>query len=472
MVATLIISCPCALGLATPISIMVGTGRGANLGILIKNAEKLQIAGKISAVVFDKTGTLTENKMDVKKVWFDGAEYEVSDLIRSDHLGHVALSQMIYDGILCSTASLVEVHDHGRAFDVLGDPTEGALLMLAKKLGIEVDFVRKEFAVLDEQSFDAVTKRMTVVVEKEHVTYTYSKGAPHAILEISSHILSGKTESVFTTQMKEDVHTLSNEWAKAGFRVMAMSYTKGKSDIHKQRNQVFLGLVAIHDPLRPEAKDAIRRAHNAGITVVMITGDNENTAEAIGTAAGLIKVGDTILKGEQIDAYSDEELMRLLPNTRIFARTTPFHKSRIVSLYQKLGEIVTVTGDGVNDAVALKQANVGVAMGKVGTDVAREVADMVILDDNFATIVSAVEQQSATVNEIAKSVGGASSGATEIAKNVTDSARGLSEVSSNIQGVNKAASDTSSGVNQITQSTRELAQMAMGLQDIVKQFKV
>ena len=383
---------PESLPAVMTVILSIGVKHMAKRNAVIRKLAAIEALGNTTLIATDKTGTLTENKMDVKKVWFNGAEHEVSDLIRSDHLGHAALSQMIYDGILCSTASLVEVHDHGRAFDVLGDPTEGALLMLAKKLGIEVDFVRKEFAVLDEQSFDAVTKRMTVVVEKEHVTYTYSKGAPHAILEISSHILSGKTESVFTTQMKEDVHTLSNEWAKAGFRVMAMSYTKGKSDIHKQRNQVFLGLVAIHDPLRPEAKDAIRRAHNAGITVVMITGDNENTAEAIGTAAGLIKVGDTILKGEQIDAYSDEELMRLLPNTRIFARTTPFHKSRIVSLYQKLGEIVTVTGDGVNDAVALKQANVGVAMGKVGTDVAREVADMVILDDNFATIVSAVEE--------------------------------------------------------------------------------
>jgi len=192
--------------------------------------------------------------------------------------------------------------------------------------------------------------------------------------------------------MKEEVHLLSDKWASQGFRVLALGFAHGKSTEKNPASHVFLGLVAIHDPPRPEVKTSIEKAISAGIKVVMITGDNEHTAENIGVQIGLVKHGDIIVKGDQIDSYSDEELLKLIPHAKIFARTTPFHKSRIVKLYQQLGEVVTVTGDGVNDAIALKQADVGVAMGRVGTDVARETADLVITDDNFVTIVNAIEE--------------------------------------------------------------------------------
>ena len=205
-------------------------------------------------------------------------------------------------------------------------------------------------------------------------------------------------------------------WASKGLRVLAFSYKELKSaktsldqlrpvekiqkpisaDLSQSQlvstDQTFLGIVAIHDAPRPEVKEAVRRAQQAGIRVVMITGDNERTAEAIGVLSGIALPNSDIVTGAQLEAYSDEELMKILPNTSIFARTSPFHKHRIVSLYQKLGEVVAVTGDGVNDAIALKQADVGIAMGLVGTDVARETADMVITDDNFASIVVAVEE--------------------------------------------------------------------------------
>jgi len=172
----------------------------------------------------------------------------------------------------------------------------------------------------------------------------------------------------------------------------------------KLKNQVFLGMVAIHDAPRPEVKDAVKRAQQAGIRVVMITGDNERTAEAIGVTSGIVTPGCDILTGAQLEKYSDEELLAILPNTNIFARTTPFHKTRIVSLFQKLGEIVAVTGDGVNDAIALKQADVGIAMGLVGTDVAREAADMIITDDNFASIVTAVEEGRNIINNLKNAI--------------------------------------------------------------------
>jgi len=217
-----------------------------------------------------------------------------------------------------------------------------------------------------------------------------------------------------------------NAWARKGLRVLAFSYSVIPSEegiqskinnINNENNsldsrlrgndikgQIFLGMVAIHDAPRPEVREAVERAQQAGIRIVMITGDNERTAEAIGVGAGIMQEGDDILTGKQLGEYSDEELMKVLPTTSIFARTTPFHKHRIVSLFQKLGEVVAVTGDGVNDAIALKQADVGVAMGLVGTDVARETADMVITDDNFASIVNAVEEGRNIIKNLKNSI--------------------------------------------------------------------
>jgi Ca2+-transporting ATPase len=185
------------------------------------------------------------------------------------------------------------------------------------------------------------------------------------------------------------------EWAKKGHRVIGMCIkeldSKPANLSSATSDMMFLGLVAQHDPPRPESAAAIARARAAGVEVVMITGDNEQTAEAIATQIGLLRPGEDIVTGEQLLDYSDQDLLKILPKTRIFARTTPQLKSRIVSLYQQMGEIVIVTGDGVNDAIALKQADVGIAMGKNGTDVARETADIVLADDNFATIVVALE---------------------------------------------------------------------------------
>ncbi|MBI4973036.1 cation-translocating P-type ATPase [Candidatus Roizmanbacteria bacterium] len=385
------------------ITLSMGVKEMSNRRSIIRKLSAIEALGSVTLIATDKTGTLTTNKMKVKEVYVNGQITNIQNpitkqipitnnqlpIIKTD-----AYSLLILNGILCSTASLVYVHDHG-SYDVLGDPTEGALLYLAHEIGLKPDEVRKEWKIIEEMPFDSVTKRMSVVVNNVGAglsppvqKYIFSKGAPESILEISK----------VTQEERSKIEIQMEVWARKGLRVLAFAYSNSIDSVSNSLTRepvnplIFLGMVAIHDAPRPEVREAVERAKKAGIRVIMITGDNEKTAEAIGMVAGIVEEGSEILTGAQVEAYSDAELLQILPRVRIFARTSPFHKHRIVSLYQKLGEIVAVTGDGVNDAIALKQADVGVAMGLVGTDVARETADMVITDDNFASIVNAIEE--------------------------------------------------------------------------------
>jgi len=365
------------------ITLAIGVKEMAKRKSIIRKLSAIEALGSITLIATDKTGTLTTNKMEVKEIYVDNDK---------------AKKLMILNGILCSTASLVYIHDHparnathsvagGGAWDVLGDPTEGALLYLAQKSGLSIEDTRKDWQLIDEKPFDSVTKMMTVVVEKkskfkiQNSKFVFSKGAPESILNVCDKILIGNKEVKMAQEEKNKIEKQVEKWASQGLRVLAFSF-----------NKIFLGMVAIHDAPRPEAAAAVKKAQDAGIKIVMITGDNEKTAESIASHVGIIKKGEKILTGDQLDGYSDQELLKVLPEVKVFARTTPFHKHKIVKLFQQLGEIVAVTGDGVNDAITLKQADVGVAMGQVGTDVARETADMVITDDNFSSIVNAIEE--------------------------------------------------------------------------------
>lgn len=355
------------------ITLAIGMKKMAGKKAILRKLSAIEALGSITLIATDKTGTLTTNKMQVNEFYVENEKDR---------------KQLVLNGILCSTASLVYIHDHG-SWDVLGDPTEGALLYLAQKEGIDIDDVRKKWKLIEEKPFDSVTKIMSVTVKKNqslatsHQPLIFSKGAPESIINVC------KLTNVEIKKIEKQVQS----WAEKGLRVLAFS-----------EGRKFLGMVAIHDAPRLEVREAVLKTKSAGIKVVMITGDNEKTAEAIGMTCGLIEEGDEILTGAQLEEYSDEELMNLLPKVRIFARTNPFQKHRIVTLYQQLGEIVAVTGDGVNDAIALKQADVGVAMGRVGTDVARETADMVITDDNFATIVTAIEEGRGIINNIKNAI--------------------------------------------------------------------
>lgn len=370
------------------ITLSIGVKEMSKRKSIVRKLSAIEALGSVTLIATDKTGTLTTNKMKVTEVFVDDNLHTSGRLPKTEN--H-PFSLLVNNGVLCSTASLVKVHDHG-SWDVLGDPTEGALLYLAHEVGVEPEDLRKEWRTVEEAPFDSVTKRMSVVVGgKGKDSFLYSKGAPESILEISDTIQKGNKIEKLTASEKRKIEDQMSAWARKGLRVLAFSYSASDKNL-KNGNQTFLGMVAIHDAPRPEVNEAVARAKKAGISVIMITGDNEKTAEAIGVVAGIIEEGAEILTGTQLETYSDEQLLKILPKVKVFARTTPFHKHRIVSLYQKLGEIVAVTGDGVNDAIALKQADVGVAMGLVGTDVARETADMVITDDNFASIVNAIEE--------------------------------------------------------------------------------
>lgn len=371
------------------ITLAIGVSEMAKKRSIIRRLAAIEALGSVTLIATDKTGTLTTNKMRVNEVYVKEEVYELHNLpsLKNSHFEHLVLN-----GILCSTASLVYVHDHGR-WDVLGDPTEGALLYLAQEVDLTPEEVRSEWKTIEEVPFDSVSKRMMVTVKnKKHgKVVSYAKGAPESILELTK----------LPTAKKKQVEKQLDAWARKGLRVLAFAYREGSG---KSAAFQFLGMVAIHDAPRPEVLEAVQRAKAAGIKVVMITGDNERTAEAVGITSGIIGENEDILTGKQLDSFSDKELLEVLPRVRIFARTSPFQKHRIVKLYQEMGETVAVTGDGVNDTIALKQADVGVAMGLVGTDVARETADMVITDDNFASIVNAVEEGRNIVKNIKNAI--------------------------------------------------------------------
>ncbi len=359
-------------------TLAIGVREMAKRKAIVRRLSSIETLGSITLIATDKTGTLTTNQMRVKSLFVDGVEGGAKQSPKAKEL-------LMLNSVLCSTASLV--FSPGGEVDYIGDPTEGAILLYAKENGLDPQKTREKWEYVKEEPFDSAKKIMSVKVKEKDTkkVYFFSKGAPEVILSnVNKAFIKGKVV-VFDNKIKEKVFSVIDKWTAKGYRVLGFSFGKDKPDI-------FLGLVALHDPPRPEVKEALEKAKRAGIKTVMITGDNEKTAASIGMAVGLLDKNDEILTGEQLEKYTDEELLRVLPKVKAFARTTPFHKLRIVKLYQKLGEIVAVTGDGVNDSIALKQADVGVAMGKVGTDVARESADVIVTDDNYATIVEAVEQ--------------------------------------------------------------------------------
>lgn len=346
---------------------------------LVRRMSAVESLGATNIICVDKTGTLTMNKMSVAKTVIDKNEFKSAT----------------YAAVICNSASLAIRENHG-SFDILGDTTEGALLLWAKDNNVDIDSLRSSGKIIKEIPFDLKRRRMTVLwQDKDGISVVYSKGAPEAILPLCQ--LSEKRYKELEKEYKN--------LASKGFRVLAIA-SKNISSVNEniENNLHFLGLVGIADMPHPQAMETIAKARNAGIEVVMITGDNELTAKSIAEAVGLLKEGDEIITGEQLDMLTDSELTQRLEKIRIFARVIPEHKLRIVQKYQEMGKVVAVTGDGVNDALALKQAQVGIAMGKTGTDVAKESADIIITDDNLATIVSAIEQGRIIYNNILKIV--------------------------------------------------------------------
>lgn len=387
------------------ITLALGVQRMARRQSLIRKLSSIEAIGSVGVICSDKTGTMTKNEMTVRKVWFDGETFEVGD--PKLNTKQKTFSRLLRIGILCNDATVTE--DDGKQ-EILGDRTEGSLLVLAKNKAIDLEKYKQTGKLLNQFPFDSNLKRMSVMWGENDINEILSKGAPETILERSTKIQSKGTIRDLSNADKKEIRSTIEELAGQGFRLLGLGFSEFSGDLNKvsrenvEKNLTFVGIVAIADPPRNEVKEAINLARNAGIRVVMITGDNPLTAAAIGQEIGLISAGEEVISGSQIEKMETKDLEQAVEKVMIFARVTPEQKLKIVKAFQSKDIIVAVTGDGVNDSPALKQADVGLAMGIIGTDVAKEASDMVITDDNFSSIVSAVEEGRVIYENILKSI--------------------------------------------------------------------
>lgn len=387
-VALAVAAIPEALGSIVTIVQAMGTQKMAQDNAIIKDLKAVESLGCVSVICSDKTGTLTQNKMTVQDVYIDNKCIKADELTIQSQLHRY----LLYIAILNNDSSI----NNGKG---IGDPTEYCLLEMARKAGLEEagmseEDVRKVIPRLEELPFDSDRKLMSVKCKLHGEPMVLTKGAVDVLLKRVTHI---RTEEGVRLITKEDIDniTLQNEtFSKNGLRVLAFAIKDAdeneKLEQDKEYGYTFIGLVSIIDPPRDESVMAVQDAFNAGIKTVMITGDHKVTAIAIAKKIGIYKDGDIALTGQELDKLNDTELDKIIENVSVYARVSPENKIRIVDCWQRKGNIVAMTGDGVNDAPALKKADVGVAMGITGTEVSKDASDMILSDDNFATIIKAV----------------------------------------------------------------------------------
>lgn len=399
------------------LSLAIGVRRMAAKQAVVKRLERVETLGAVTTIVTDKTGTLTCNEMTVRELWLAGIEYQLSGAgydphgsVTPDH-GNAAdvagLQLLLKVAALCCDASLIPPNADEASWSIHGDPTEGALLTAARKVGIE-DQMLLAMPRLAELPFDSLRKRMATVQQADDRVLVCVKGALEPVLAHCT-AMHGNQRTGAVPLVNDDIIAAAHGLSDKGRRVLAIAMREldqppDLTDLeHVENKLVFLGLIAMEDPPREEVPEALARCHDAGIRVLMATGDDGRTAAAISHEIGLSRSPEHIITGEQLDGLNDRELALLLGRQGLlFARVTPAHKLRLVEALQSRGEVVAVTGDGVNDAPALRRADIGVAMGRSGTDVAREAADIILLDDHFATIVAAIEEGRTVYNNIRK----------------------------------------------------------------------
>ncbi len=404
------------------VSLAIGVQRMAASQALIKRLSSVETLGSTTVICTDKTGTLTAGEMTASAIWCAGRSltatgigYTPEGRLEADE-GPVAAAAMpdalrllLRAGVQCNDARLV--HDEDTGWGILGDPTEGALLVLAAKAGYDVEAQLRQTPRLREVPFDSERKRMSVVVQEGGRQRLYAKGAPSEILARSTRLAEDGVVRELGAQGRHAIQAAVDDFAGQALRVLAMATRElepgtGSGADELERELVFLGFVGLQDPPRPDVAHAVVEAREAGIAIVMITGDYGLTAEAIARKIGIVTAPHPdVVTGAELEGIGDDELAARLATVRegrelLFARVAPADKLRVVDAFKARGEIVAVTGDGVNDAPALKRADIGVAMGVAGTDVAKEAAVMVLLDDSFATIVKAIERGRAVYNNI------------------------------------------------------------------------
>jgi len=404
------------------LALAMGTQRMAHRHALIKKLSAVETLGCTTIICTDKTGTLTQNEMTVRDLWVGGVRLTVTgtgydpqgQIVQSDgECSKDDLTQLLRVAALCNNSRLLPPNGESPRWSILGDPTEAALKVVARKSGMDLETEERLLPRLREIPFDSRRKRMSTVNAlsgSKSEIMVFTKGAPREVLDLCTHIQLNGNESSLDSNWRAQVITANDEYARNGLRVLAVAYkvvsfpasTPSTSEV-VERDLTFLGLIAMMDPPRPEVSRAVANCHSAGIRVVMITGDYGLTAESIARKIGILhSERPRIVTGVELDIMDDTTLQEALKDEVLFARVAPEHKLRIVSTLQEMGHVVAVTGDGVNDSPALKKANIGVAMGIVGTDVAKEAADMILTDDNFASIVNAVEEGRAVYANIKK----------------------------------------------------------------------
>lgn len=417
-VALAVAAIPEGLPAVVTIVLSLGMNRMAKENAIVKRLLAVETLGSVDTICSDKTGTLTQNEMTVTKLYADNRVFNVSGTgyapdgeINSTDDDNVATSQDVLDrlfeiGILCNDAVLRR--DDGE-IQMIGDPTEGALLAAAGKgCSREVSVVREENPRADEKPFDSARKMMSVAYttlpDAPYISLT--KGAPDRILDRSNKELTTEGVIDLTKERRREITAMNSSFARSALRVLAFAYRHHESEKFEcmEEDMIFVGLMGMIDPARPEAKESIRVCHEAGIRVVMITGDHKETAVAIANDLNLRQEDDKVLSGTDLDKMTVEELQEVSEYTSVYARVSPENKVQIVDALKAKGHISSMTGDGVNDAPALKRADIGVAMGITGTEVAKTAADMILTDDNFSTIVRAVEEGRVIYSNIRKVV--------------------------------------------------------------------
>ena len=423
-VSLAIAAIPEGLPAVVTICLALGMQRMIRRHALIRKLPAVETLGCATVICSDKTGTLTQNQMTVVQAWSDGKiahisgeGYAPAGVFTVDGkaiLPHLekSFAWLFRASLLCNDAKLEEKESEegrGKAWRIIGDPTEGAMVVAAAKAGLWREDVEENLPRVQEIPFDSERKRMTTVhclntgAEMLHFdcsdTVAFVKGAPDIVLGLCQSVITDGRIVSLNEEARLKILQINRDMGQQALRVLAVAYRPLEEGIPEEctpenveQELIFIGLLGMIDPARPEVKQAIRVAYEAGLKCVMVTGDYKDTAEAIAKEIGLLEKGGRVLTGEELDRTSDEELVKMINQVDVCCRVSPQHKTKIVDAFKANGHVVAMTGDGVNDAPALKRANIGIAMGISGTDVSKETADMVLTDDNFASIIAAIEE--------------------------------------------------------------------------------
>lgn len=405
------------------LSLARGVQRMAKKHALVKDLNSIETLGETTVICSDKTGTLTQNQMTIDHVWLASKEYQVTGKGYYNN-GKIQINGQDVDltnepdlSLLLNTAALdndTQVQEDDGKAKILGTPTEASLIILAEKAGLNLDTLTVQHPRLKEFPFDSDRKRMSTIQKVDDTTQRLClKGSLSDTLKLCSSILDNGKVRPITQADRDQIGKVNEGYAAQGLRSMAIAYRDFAKNMSKteldnlamtdaEQDLIFIGLTAMSDPPREEVFDAVKKCHAANIKIIMVTGDSTLTAKSIATQIGIVSDKARVVTGAELDQMSDAELGEALAGEIIFARVAPEQKYKIVSALQARGEIVASTGDGVNDAPALKKADIGVAMGKMGTDVAKDAADMILTDDNFASIVAAIEEGRAVYSNIQK----------------------------------------------------------------------